>query len=122
MSQYLLAVNHTPEDLAALEALPPEQLQAMFDATGKVNDRMQAEGVWVFAGGLQAHDATTTVDHTGAEPIITDGPFVESKEYLGGFWVIEVPDLDAALTWAAAGSKACGSRVEVRPFQEDPGA
>jgi len=122
MSQYLLAVNHTPEDVAAMDALTPEELQAMFAATGKVNEQMQAEGVWVFAGGLMTHDATTTVDNTGAEPVITDGPFTESKEYLGGFWVIEAPDLDAALTWAAAGSKACGNRVQVRPFQEEPDA
>jgi len=122
MPQYLLAVNHTSEDLAAMDAMTPEEMQANFDATGKVNDQMQAEGVWVFAGGLMTHDATTTVDNTGAEAIITDGPFAESKEYLGGFWIIDVPDLDAALKWAAAGSKACANRVQVRPFQEDPGA
>ncbi|GAA1777886.1 YciI family protein [Nocardioides hankookensis] len=122
MSQYLLAVHHTPEDLAALEALPEEELQAMFAATGKFNEKLQAESVWVFAGGLENHVSTTTVDGTGAETVITDGPFVESKEYLGGFWIIEAPDLDVALRWAAEGSKACGNRVEVRPFQEDPGA
>ena len=121
MSQYLLAVNQTPDDVAAMDALSPEEMQAMFAATGKVNDRMQAEGVWVFAGGLMTHDATTTVDNTGAEAVITDGPFAESKEYLGGFWIIEVPDLDAALKWAAEGSRACGNRVQVRPFQEGPG-
>jgi hypothetical protein len=122
MSQYLLAVNHTPEDLAILEALPPEELQAMFAATGVFNEKLQAEGAWVFAGGLQGHDATTTVDNTGDGSVITDGPFVESKEYLGGFWIIEAPDLDAALKWAAEGSKACGNRVQVRPFQEEPSA
>ncbi len=120
MSQYLLAVNHTPDDLAAMDALTPEEMEALFAATGRVNEKMRAEGVWVFAGGLQTHDATTTVDGTGAEPIVTDGPYVESKEYLGGFWIIEVPDLDAALTWATESSRACGNRVEVRPFQEDP--
>jgi hypothetical protein len=122
MSQYLLAVNHTPDDIAAMDALAPEELQAMFAATGKVNDRMQAEGVWVFAGGLMTHDATTTVDNTGTETVVTDGPFAESKEYLGGFWIIDVPDLDAALKWAAEGSKACGNRVQVRPFQDEPSA
>jgi hypothetical protein len=122
MTQYLLAVNHTPEDLAAMDALSPEELQALFAATGTFNEKLQAEGVWVFAGGLQTHDATTTVDNTGAEAIITDGPFAETKEYLGGFWIIEAPDLDAALKWAAEGSKACGNRVQVRPFQEEPEA
>jgi hypothetical protein len=122
MSQYLLAVNHTPDDLAAMDAMTPDEMQAMFAATGAFNEKLQAEGAWVFAGGLETHDATTTVDHTGAEPIITDGPFAESKEYLGGFWIIEAPDLDAALKWAAEGSKACANRVQVRPFQEEPGA
>jgi hypothetical protein len=117
MSQYLLAVNHTPEDMAAMEAMPPEEMQAMFDATGVFNEKLQAAGVWIFAGGLEGHEATTTVDGTGADVVVTDGPFVESKEYLGGFWIIEAPDLDAALKWAAEGSKACGNRVQVRPFQ-----
>ena len=122
MSQYLLGVNHTPDDVAQMEAMTPEDMQAMFASVGAFNEKLQAEGAWVFAGGLQTHDATTTVDNTGAEPIITDGPFAESKEYLGGFWIIEAADLDAALTWAAEGSKACAGRVEVRPFQEEPGA
>jgi hypothetical protein len=120
MSQYLLAVNHTPDDLAAMDAMAPEELQALFAATDTFNQKLQAEGVWVFAGGLQSHDATTTVDNTGAEVVVTDGPFVESKEYLGGFWIIEAPDLDAALKWATEGSKACGNRVQVRPFQDEP--
>ena len=98
------------------------QMQAMFDTVGAFNQRLQAEGAWVFAGGLQNHDSTTTVDNTGSDVVVTDGPFVESKEYLGGFWVIEAPDLDAALKWAAEGSKACGNRVQVRPFQEEPDA
>ena len=122
MSQYLLAVNHTPDDLAVMDAMTPEDMQTMFDTVGAFNQKLQAEGAWVFAGGLETHDATTTVDGTGDQVVITDGPFVESKEYLGGFWVIEAPDLDAALRWAAEGSKACANRVQVRPFQEEPDA
>ena len=122
MSQYLLAVNHTPDDAAQLEAMTPEDMQAMFASVGAFNEKLQAEGAWLFAGGLQTHDATTTVDNTGAETVITDGPFVESKEWIGGFWVIEAPDLDAALKWAAEGSRACQGRVEVRPFQDEPPA
>ena len=80
---------------------------------------MRAAGAWVFAGGLMPIDATTCVDNTKGQNLVTDGPFAESKEYLGGFWVIEAPDLDAALKWAAEGSKACGGKVEVRPFQAD---
>jgi hypothetical protein len=81
------------------------------------NDRLVAEGHWVFAGGLAAPDTATVIDNRGEEPILTDGPFVESKEYLAGFWIIEAPDLDVALKLAADGSKACNRRVEVRPFQ-----
>jgi hypothetical protein len=81
------------------------------------NDRLQAQGYWVFAGGLESPSSATVIDNRGAEAILTDGPFVESKEYLGGFWIIEAPDLDVALKLAAEGSKACNRRVEVRPFQ-----
>ncbi|WP_395658577.1 YciI family protein [Nocardioides sp.] len=122
MSQYLLAVNHTTDDVAAMAAMTPEEMQELFAAVGTFNEKLRAEGAWVFAGGLETHDATTTVDNTGAEVIITDGPFTESKEYLGGFWIIEAADLDAALAWATEGSKACAGRVEVRPFQEEPEA
>ena len=80
------------------------------------NDRLQAEGHWIFAAGLGAPDTATVVDGRGAEPVFSDGPFVESKEYLAGFWVIEAPDLDAALRLAGEGSRACNRKVEVRPF------
>ena len=80
------------------------------------NDRLQAEGHWVFAGGLGSPDPATVIDNRGGEAVFTDGPFVESKEYLAGFWIIEAPDLDVALKLAAEGSKACNRKVEVRPF------
>ncbi|MFF5226011.1 YciI family protein [Dactylosporangium sp. NPDC000521] len=80
------------------------------------NDRMQAEGYWVFAGGLAQPGTATVIDNRGGEQLITDGPFVESKEYLAGFWIFEAPDLDVALKLAAEGSKACNRKVEVRPF------
>jgi hypothetical protein len=80
------------------------------------NDRLQAEGHWVFAGGLAAPSAATVVDHRSTETIITDGPFVETKEFVIGLWIIEAPDLDVALELAGAGSKACQAKVEVRPF------
>jgi hypothetical protein len=122
MAQYLLSVMHNEAETAEMAAMTPEQLQPIFESVDAFNQQLRAEGVWVFAGGLQPHDATTAVDNTGSELIVTDGPFVESKEYIGGFWIIEAPDLDAALTWAAEGSKACAGRVEVRPFQEEPDA
>jgi hypothetical protein len=80
------------------------------------NDRLQADGHWVFAGGLGSPGTATVVDNRNGKAVLTDGPFVESKEYLAGFWVIEAPDLDVALKLAAEGSKACNRKVEVRPF------
>ena len=81
------------------------------------NDRLQAEGHWVFAGGLgDARARPPSIDNRGEEAMFTDGPFVESKEYLAGFWIIEAADLDVALKLAAEGSKACNRKVEVRPF------
>jgi len=80
------------------------------------NDRLRAEGYWVFAGGLGTPDPATVVDNRGAEVVVTDGPFLESKEYLVGFWIIQAPDLDVALELAAEGSKACNRKIEVRPF------
>jgi hypothetical protein len=80
------------------------------------NDRLQTEGYWVFAGGLGAPDPATVIDNRGAEAVYTDGPFVESKEHLAGFWIIEAPDRDVALELGAEGSKACHRKIEVRPF------
>jgi hypothetical protein len=80
------------------------------------NDRLVAEGHWVFAGGLGSPSTATVIDNRDGEAVFTDGPFLESKEYLAGFWVIEASDLDVALKLAAEGSKACNRKVEVRPF------
>lgn len=105
--QYLLSVIHDSTDLAT-----PEEMAAI----DVFNDRLQADGQWVFAGGLGGPDMATTIDNRGAEALVTDGPFLESKEFLIGFWIIEAPDLDVALALATAGSKACNRKVEVRPF------
>src|SRR5579859_5814204 len=105
--QYLFSVI---DDTAGL-ATPEEDA-----AIDVFNARLQAEGRWVFAGGLGAPTSATVIDNRGEEPIFTDGPFVESKEYVAGFWIIEAADLDVALKLAAAGSKACNRKVEVRPF------
>ena len=80
------------------------------------NGRLEADGHWVFAGGLGSPSSATVVDNRGEEAVFTDGPFLESKEYLAGFWILEAPDLDVALKLAAEGSKACNRKVEVRPF------
>jgi hypothetical protein len=116
MTQYLLSVHHTP---GAFDHWTEEETQQSYRDTDVVNQEMQAAGVWVFAGGLHGIDQATTVDGTGDKPIITDGPYAESKEYLGGFWILDVPDLDAALDWARRGSTACRAKVEVRPFQSE---
>ena len=87
------------------------------DAIDAFNDRLRADGHWVFAGGLASPSAATVIDNRGdGEPMFTDGPFLESKEYVAGFWIIEAADLDVALKLATEGSKACNRKVEVRPF------
>jgi hypothetical protein len=101
----------TPDEMAAVSNPEPES--STLDA---FNDRLVAEGYWVFAGGLAAPSTATVIDNRGGEALFTDGPFVESKEYLGGLWIIEAADLDVALRLAAEGSKACNRKVEVRPF------
>ncbi|MEO6510467.1 MAG: YciI family protein [Nocardioides sp.] len=116
MTQYMLSV-HTVEG----GPVPDEaEIQRMYADVDAFNRKLMDAGVWVFGGGLEGIEATTTVDGTGAAPIVTDGPFAESKEWLGGFWILECPDLDAVLKIAAEGSAACGGRVEVRPFQAEP--
>jgi len=114
MNQYLLSVHMVEgEDAYSSE----DEMQAAFAAVDTFNTKLQDQGVWVFAGGLQPADLATVVDGTGPDVVVTDGPFSEAKEHIGGFWVIEAPDLDAALRWAAEGSAACRGKVEVRPFQ-----
>ena len=118
MPQYLLAVH----SVEGGPVLSPEEMQEAFKATDVVNEEMKAAGAWVFAGGLHPADTATVVKFDNGEVLTTDGPFAETKEQLGGFWIIEAPDLDAALAWAAKGSEACREAVEVRPFQDEPEA
>ena len=119
MTQYLLSVHHGEGDDEAMAAMTEDDMQRLFTQVDGFNTRLQAEGAWVFAGGLQPIDQATTVDASGDRPVVTDGPFAESKEYLGGFWIIEAADLDAALAWAIEGSAACEGKVEVRPLQSE---
>jgi len=79
------------------------------------NAGMRADGHWVFAAGLAGPDSSTVVDARATAPVFTDGPFLESKEFIIGLWIVEAPHLDVALKLAAAGSRACNRRVEVRP-------
>ena len=105
--QYLVSVIHDSADLAT-----PDEMAAI----DEFNERLRDEGYWVFAGGLGAPSTATVIDNRRGEAVLTDGPFVESKEYLAGFWVIEADDLDVALRLAADGSKHCNRKIEVRPF------
>ena len=105
--QYLVSVIHDSTDLAT-----PEEMAAI----DVFNDRLRADGHWVFAGGLGSPVSATVIDNRGEAAMFTDGPFVESKEYLAGFWIIEAADLDVALKLAAEGSTACNRKIEVRPF------
>lgn len=115
--QYMMSV-FGPAEMTEFGNYPDREtmVQAMAD-TGVFNEKLQADGHFVFANGLASASTATVVDGRGGAPLVTDGPYLESKEYLGGFWVIEAEDLDQALALAAAGSKACRGKVEVRPFQ-----
>jgi hypothetical protein len=115
MKQYLMSVHY----VEGQEPPAPETMQQMFKDVDAFNAKLQAEGAWVFGGGLHTPDTATVVRYQDGEVLTTDGPFPEAKEQIGGFWIITAPDLDAALAWAAQGSKACQGPVEVRPFQDD---
>jgi hypothetical protein len=114
MTQYMLSVIHEP----GLPGLTEDEIQQSFKDTGVFNDELVASGKFVFAGGLEEPNSATVVDGVRhPTPVVTDGPYLEAKEYLGGFWVIEATDLDEALEIAGRASTACMNAVEVRPFQ-----
>jgi hypothetical protein len=116
MKQYLLAVH-------MVDGTPmpsQEDMQRMYRQVDAFNADLRASGAWVFAGGLLPADTATVVRAQGGKVVTTDGPFAETKEQLGGFWVIKAEDLDAALEVAGRASEACEGPVEVRPFQDEP--
>jgi hypothetical protein len=118
MKQYLLAVH-----LVDGEPVPSEdEMQQTYKRVDTFNDELQSAGAWVFAGGLHPPSTATVVRAQDGKVVTTDGPYTETKEQMGGFWVIKAADLDGALDWAAKGAAACGAPVEVRPFQEEPEA
>ncbi|MFF2503519.1 YciI family protein [Streptomyces sp. NPDC058067] len=98
----------------------PAEAQPVYEAVDAFNEELREQGSWVFAGGLTEPAMATTVDARGPEVALVDGPFIESKEYLGGFWIIQAHDLDVALKIATRASRACGGKVEVRPFEAEP--
>lgn len=116
MKQYLLSVH-------MVDGTPPRsdaETQTAYKETAELNDEMQAKGVWIFGGGLLPASSATVIRADGADLLVTDGPFTEAKEHIGGFWVIQATDLDEALQWAARATRACREPVEVRPFQDEP--
>ena len=117
MAHYLMSVHGAVERGDFGDYGSKEAMEEAFAATGAFNDKLKADGYWVFAGGLAPATTATVVDGRGDKPLVTDGPYLESKEVIGGFWVIDAPDMDVALQLAAEGSKACRGKVEVRPFE-----
>ena len=118
MKQYLLSVV-TP---TGGKQPPPEVLGPIRERVAAVNQALKDEGAWVFSGGLNAPSTATVLRRQGDEVLMTDGPFAEGKEYLGGFTIIRVADLDAALDWGTKLTRAIGLPIEVRPFVDDAGA
>jgi hypothetical protein len=114
MKQYLLSV-YSPEGGTP----PAEVLDKIMRDVDVLNQELKATGAWVFAGGLHPSSTATVVRLNDGDMLVTDGPFVEGKEHIGGFWVIKAADLDAALEWGRKAARACAVPIEVRPFQEE---
>jgi hypothetical protein len=114
MKQYLLSVYH-PEGGSP----EPEVIAKITADVEALNTELQQSGAWVFAGGLHPSSTATVVRIEGDDVLVTDGPFVEGKEHIGGFWVIKAPDLDAALEWGRKATRACTVPIEVRPLREE---
>jgi hypothetical protein len=115
MPHYLLSVCHD-DDYGENDFDDPE-IARMHEKVSALNDEMKNTGVWVFGGGLLTASSATVVRATESGLSMTDGPFAETKEQMGGFWVIEAPDFDAALDWAGQATVACEQPIEVRPFE-----
>jgi hypothetical protein len=115
MKQYLFGVMH-PDQYDP----PPANIEQIMADVDALNAELMAEDRWVFAGGLHPASTATVVDASGEKTLFTDGPFNETKEVMGGFWVLKAEDLDDALAVAERCSRACQVPIEVRPFQDDP--
>ncbi len=115
MTHYLLTVHGSTDDVAP----SPDAIAAMYRDVEVFNEKLRAEGAWVFAGGLEPATTARVVRNTKGALLTTDGPFLEGKEHIGGFWVVEAPDFDSAVRLAEQGALACQGDVEVRPFQDE---
>ena len=115
MSQYLLA-TYTADDESVGEPPSPEEMQAFMQRVITLEEEMEQSGSFVFGGALHGPDAATVLRRKDADLVMTDGPFVEAKEHVAGFYIINAPDLDAALEWAGKVVDAIRRPIEVRPF------
>ena len=115
MAHYLLSV-YQPDG----EPPAPAELEKIMERVQDNQRAMIEAGVWVFSGGLEGPSTATVVRASGDDALVTDGPFVDLKEYLGGLTIIDVPDLDAALHWGRRATATCGLPIEVRPFHWSP--
>jgi hypothetical protein len=115
MTRYLMSVCYSPD------ATPPslDELESIMADVTEVHRQLQAEGSWVFGGGLHDPGTATVVTARDGSAVTTDGPFIDSKEVIGGLSIIEVADLDAAVKWAERTSQATRCPIEVRPFMDD---
>jgi hypothetical protein len=116
MMQYLLNIVQPDGNPPA-----PEVLEPIMRDIRAVDEELRAAGAWVFTGGLHPAELATVVRPDGAGMLITDGPFAEGKEHVGGFWIIRAADLDAALGWARKAAAASTLPIEVRPMVDQPG-
>src|SRR5262245_26106244 len=114
MARYLLSVHSVEGEIR--EPMSNEEMQQSWKQVGILEQEMKSSGTWVFSGRLHEPDTATVVRVSNGEVVTTDGPFAESKEHLGGFYIIEAEDLDAALSWATKVSRAIKVPIEVRPF------
>jgi hypothetical protein len=113
MPRYLLSVHSVEGEVGDLT---DEEMQRSWKQIQVLNEELQSAGAWVFSGRLHDSDTATVVRISDGEVVTTDGPFVESREHLGGFYIIQAEDLDAALVWASKATAAVGKPIEVRPF------
>ncbi len=118
MNQYLLSVHTTSE--ASCQSMPPEEMQAAYARIEALETELKSSGAWMFSARLSEAESATAVREKEGETLMTDGPFVESKEHLVGFYIIQAADLDAALGWAAKVTACVGQPIEVRPIWSPP--
>jgi hypothetical protein len=115
LAKYLLSVHSVEGEVGA--PMTEEEMQQFMTAVGILEEEMKSTGAWIFGGALHEPDTATVVRMSGGEVLTTDGPFAESKEHLGGFYIIEAENLDAALVWASKTTAAVSHPIEVRPFR-----